>query len=136
MRRLRRSGWSETHRAAPPASPRPEAHRAAAPASPRPDSPRSYPSDYRHIANTSLKRTQWEDGIAQAAAVAGAAGLPLVVTETSAGLDNRAYDAPFAASFIVHATAALLGIANVPTMSVRALACGGSGMAAAVAILR
>lgn len=81
----------------------------------RPHAPRSYPSDYRH--NTTLKRSQWEDGIAQAAAVAGAAGLPLVVTETSAGLDNRAYDAPFAASFIVHATAALLGIANVPTMS-------------------
>jgi len=79
----------------------------------------SYPSDYRHLPNASLQRTLWEDGIAAAAAVAGAAGLPLVITETSAGLDNRAYDAPFAASFIVHASAALLGIANVPTMSVR-----------------
>ena len=40
-----------------------------------------------------------------------------MITETSAGLDNGAYDAPFAAAFIVHASAALLGISNVPTMS-------------------
>jgi len=44
------------------------------------------------------------------------AGLPLVVTEVSAGLSTQ-YDPPFAASFIAHATAAFLGVSNVPTLS-------------------
>jgi xylan 1,4-beta-xylosidase len=46
-----------------------------------------------------------------------AAGLPLVITEFSAGLDNNAYDAPFAASFIVHSSAAILGVPSFPTLS-------------------
>jgi hypothetical protein len=64
-----------------------------------------------------LTRTAWEDNITAAAAVAAAAGLPLVVTEMSAGLANNAYDAPFAAAFVVHAAAAFLGAQNVPTLS-------------------
>ena len=51
-----------------------------------------------------------------ASEVAGAAGLPFVLTEMSAGLNN-AYDAPFAASFLVHTAAAFLGVPNVPTLS-------------------
>lgn len=66
-----------------------------------------------------MTRTAWEDGVAESAAEAAAGGMQVLFTETSAGLDNKAYDAPFAASFIVHASAALLSIPNVPTMSVR-----------------
>jgi xylan 1,4-beta-xylosidase len=64
-----------------------------------------------------ITRTSWEDNITAAADVAEAAGLPLVVTEFSAGLANGAYDAPFAAAFVVHAAAAFLGARNVPTLS-------------------
>ena len=74
----------------------------------------SYPTDYR--APGALTRTAWEDGVIAAAGTAAAAGLPLVLTEMSAGLSS-AYDAPFAAAFIVHAAAAFLGVANVPTLS-------------------
>ena len=61
-----------------------------------------------------ITRTAWEDNITAAAAVAAAAGLPLVVTEMSAGLANGAYDSPFAAAFLVHAAAAFLGAPNAP----------------------
>jgi len=74
----------------------------------------SYPTDYRH--NQTLNRTIFEDGVIAAAEVAEAAGLPFVLTEMSAGLNN-AYDSYFAAAFIVHQAAAFLGVANVPTMS-------------------
>jgi hypothetical protein len=73
----------------------------------------SYPTDYRQAAT----RTSWEEGVLAAWANASAAGLPFVMTETSAGLDNNAYDAPFAASFIVHASAAILGVPGFPTLS-------------------
>ena len=71
-----------------------------------------YPTDCR----PSPTRTQWEDEIIAKAEEAAAAGLPLVMTEVSAGL-NTQYDPPFAASFVAHATAAFLGVANVPTLS-------------------
>ena len=73
----------------------------------------SYPTDYKGAAVT---RTAWEDGIIAAAETAAAAGLPLVMTEVSAGLGSQ-YDPPFAAAFIAHAAAAFLGVANVPTLS-------------------
>ena len=73
----------------------------------------SYPTDYKGAAVT---RTAWEDGIVAAAETAAAAGLPLVMTEVSAGLGSQ-YDPPFAAAFIAHAAAAFLGVANVPTLS-------------------
>jgi hypothetical protein len=73
----------------------------------------SYPTDYKGAAVT---RTAWEDGIVAAAQAAAAAGLPLVMTEVSAGLGSQ-YDPPFAAAFIAHAAAAFLGVANVPTLS-------------------
>ena len=73
----------------------------------------SYPTDYHGAAVT---RTAWEDGIIAAAAQAAAAGLPLVMTEISAGLGSQ-YDPPFAGAFILHAAAAFLGVANVPTLS-------------------
>ena len=73
----------------------------------------SYPTDYRH---DSLTRTIWEDGIIAVAQQAAAAGLPLVMTEISAGLGSQ-YDPPFAAAFIAHAAAAFLGVPNVPTLS-------------------
>jgi xylan 1,4-beta-xylosidase len=63
-----------------------------------------------------FNRTTWEEGVIAAAEVADAAGLPFVLTEMSAGLNN-AYDAPFAASFLVHTAAAFLGVPNVPTLS-------------------
>ena len=71
-----------------------------------------YPTDCR----PNPTRTQWEDEIIAAAEEAAAAGLPLVVTEVSAGLTSQ-YDPPFAAAFIAHATAAFLGVPNVPTLS-------------------
>jgi xylan 1,4-beta-xylosidase len=73
----------------------------------------SYPTDYKGAAVT---RTVWEDNIIAAAATAEAAGLPLVMTEVSAGL-NTQYDPPFAAAFVIHAATAFLGVANVPTLS-------------------
>jgi xylan 1,4-beta-xylosidase len=73
----------------------------------------SYPTDLRH---GPFNRTTYEDQIIAAAEVAGAGGLPLVLTEMSAGLNN-AYDAPFAAALLVHEAAAFLGVPNVPTMS-------------------
>ena len=74
----------------------------------------SYPTDYR--TSPSTQRTDWEDGIIAKAAEAAAAGLPLVMTEVSAGLSTQ-YDTPFAAAFIAHAAAAFLGVPNVPTLS-------------------
>lgn len=71
-----------------------------------------YPTDCR----PSPTRTQWEDEIIAVAEEAAAAGLPLVMTEVSAGLTTQ-YDPPFAASFVAHATAAFLGVPNVPTLS-------------------
>lgn len=75
----------------------------------------SYPSDYRHNFSAAT-RTIWEDDIIAQAAIAEAAGLPLVMTEISAGL-NDAYDSYFAGAFVAHAAAAFLGVANVPTLS-------------------
>ena len=71
-----------------------------------------YPTDIK--ANPG--RTEWEDDIIAKAQEAAAAGLPLVVTEISAGLGSQ-YDPPFAGSFIAHAAAAFLGVPNVPTLS-------------------
>ena len=73
----------------------------------------SYPTDYKGAAVT---RTVWEDNIIAAAAQAATVGLPLVMTEISAGLGSQ-YDPPFAGAFILHAAAAFLGVANVPTLS-------------------
>jgi len=73
----------------------------------------SYPTDYKGAAVT---RTVWEDNIIAAAGAAEAAGLPLVMTEISAGLGSQ-YDPPFAGAFVLHAAAAFLGVANVPTLS-------------------
>ena len=73
----------------------------------------SYPTDYRNPSH----RTEWEEGVLANADIAKKAGFPYVMTEFSAGLSNEAYDAPFAASFIVHATAALLAATHIPTMS-------------------
>lgn len=75
----------------------------------------SYPTDYRHQPSA-LTRTIFEDTIIGNVAIAAAAGLPFVLTETSAGLNN-AYDSYFAASFIAHQAAAFLGVGNIPTMS-------------------
>lgn len=72
----------------------------------------SYPTDYTNPA--SQTRTMWEDGILFRASQTG--NLPLVMTEISAGLGTQ-YDPPFAGSFVLHATAAFLGVANVPTLS-------------------
>ena len=72
-----------------------------------------YPTD-----ETPTKRTQYEDEIIAVAEQAGAVGLPLVMTEISAGLGNQ-YDPPFAASFIIHEAAAFLGVPNVPASTGR-----------------
>ena len=72
-----------------------------------------YPTDLRH---GPFNRTTWEDNILQQAAITQAAGLPLVMTEISAGLNN-AYDSFFAAAFVVHAASAFLGVDTVPTLS-------------------
>ena len=72
----------------------------------------SYPTDYKGV----IKRTTGEDNIILKAKEAEIAGLPLVLTEISAGLGTQ-YDAPFAASFIFHAAASFLGVPNVPTLS-------------------
>lgn len=72
-----------------------------------------YPTDLRH---GPYNRSTWEDNILGQAAIANAAGLPLVMTEISAGLNN-AYDSFFAAAFVVHAAAAFLGVDSVPTLS-------------------
>ena len=74
----------------------------------------SYPTDLRHMAQPN--RTVYEDQIIEQAEIAHAAGLPLVLTEMSAGLNN-AYDSYFAAAFIVHVASAFLGVPNVPTLS-------------------
>ena len=71
-----------------------------------------YPTDIRPQGS----RTQWEDDIIAKSIEAAAAGLPLVLTEISAGLGTQ-YDPPFAGSFILHAAAAFLGVPNVPTLS-------------------
>jgi len=71
-----------------------------------------YPTDSRPQGS----RTQWEDDIIAKSIEAAAAGLPLVLTEISAGLGTQ-YDPPFAGSFILHAAAAFLGVPNVPTLS-------------------
>ena len=73
----------------------------------------SYPTDLRHGV---YNRTTFEEEVIAASVIAGAAGLPLVLTETSAGLNN-AYDAPFAGAFVAHIAAAFLGVPNVPTLS-------------------
>jgi len=70
-----------------------------------------YPTDY-----SPKTRTQYEDDIIAVAQTAAAAGLPLVMTEISAGLGSQ-YDPPFAGAFIAHMTAAFLGVPNVPTLS-------------------
>lgn len=76
----------------------------------------AYPTDARPCPGA-CSRTGFEDNVAAAAATAAAAGLPFVLTEFSAGLDNHAYDAPFAAAFLVHITAAWLGNANISSAS-------------------
>ena len=70
-----------------------------------------YPTD-----ETPTRRSQWEDEVIAVAQQAGAAGLPLVMTEISAGLGSQ-YDPPFAGAFIAHTAAAFLGVPNVPTLS-------------------
>ena len=70
-----------------------------------------YPTDFNAV-----NRTQWEDDIIRVAQQAAAAGLPLVMTEISAGLGSQ-YDPPFAGAFIAHTAAAFLGVPNVPTLS-------------------
>ena len=70
-----------------------------------------YPTDY-----APKTRTQYEDDIIAVAQTAAAAGLPLVMTEISAGLGSQ-YDPPFAGAFIAHMAAAFLGVPNVPTLS-------------------
>ena len=70
-----------------------------------------YPTD-----ETPANRTNYEDDIIAVAQQAAAAGLPLVMTEISAGLGSQ-YDPPFAAAFIAHIAAAFLGVPNVPTLS-------------------
>ena len=74
----------------------------------------SYPTDLRHMAQPN--RTVYEDQIIEQAEIAYAAGLPFVLTEMSAGLNN-AYDSFFAAAFVVHVASAFLGVPNVPTLS-------------------
>lgn len=71
-----------------------------------------YPTDIK----VNPGRTEWEDDIIAVAEQAALAGLPLVMTEVSAGL-NTQYDPPFAGAFIAHAASAFLGVRNVPTLS-------------------
>ena len=75
----------------------------------------SYPTDYTE--DPSVTRTSFEERLYDVAAATAAAGLPFVMTEASAGWEFKAYDAPFAASWIAHMGAAFLGVANVPTIS-------------------
>ena len=71
-----------------------------------------YPTDTAHPKT----RHDFEDDIIAVAEQAAAAGLPLVMTEISAGLGSQ-YDPPFAGAFIAHTAAAFLGVPNVPTLS-------------------
>ena len=75
----------------------------------------SYPTDYQD--DPTVTRTSFEEHLYGVAATTAAAGLPFVMTEASAGWQFKAYDAPFAASWIAHMGAAFLGVANVPTIS-------------------
>lgn len=79
----------------------------------------SYPTDASPSSGGTgnITRTSFEEALYEVAAKAAAAGLPFVMTETSAGWEFKAYDAPFAGSWIIHQASAFLGVANVPTMS-------------------
>ena len=62
-------------------------------------------------------RDGFEGMVNDTANFAAAHGLPLLITEFSAGLNNNAYDAPYAASFLAHVAAAFQDVPNVPLLS-------------------